>query len=130
MVMEEQIKELAQDFTSTVSNMLGKNLRYDRASVEWLSGYIERVRPTLDEVSTEGLTQSIGAFLGECIIANYGGEWRESEGTWGIFFSESNDRSAAFPFNKVRKQLLYGLGDSILSFYDVIPVVFGKSHEI
>lgn len=77
-----------------------------------------------------GLTTSIGSFLGECIIANYGGQWRESEGSWGVFFSERNDRSAAFPFNKVRKQLLNGADDSILSFYDVIPIVFDKSHEI
>jgi hypothetical protein len=128
--MEEQIKELAEDFSATVSEMLGVNLRYDRASVEWLSGYIERVRPTLNESSITGLTQSIGSFLGECIIANYGGEWRESEGTWGVFFSARDDRNAAFPFNKVRKQLLNGAGDSILSFYEVLPIVLGKSHEI
>ena len=106
------------------------NLSYDRASVEWLNGYIERIRPHLDESSIGGIANPIGAFLGECIIANYGGQWRESEGTWGVFFSERNDRSAAFPFNKVRKQLLNGSEDSILSFYDVIPVVFGESDEI
>ncbi|MDQ3753879.1 MAG: hypothetical protein M3371_04015 [Acidobacteriota bacterium] len=128
--MEEQIKDLAQNLTSTLSEMLGVNLKYDRASVEWLSGYIERIRLNLDESSIDGLTNSIGSFLGECVIANYGGEWRESEGTWGIFFSGRNDRSAAFPFNKVRKQLLNGAEDSILSFYDVLPIVLGKSHEI
>jgi hypothetical protein len=130
MVMEEKLKDLARSLISTCSETLGVNLRYDRASVEWLSGYIERIRPHLNESSIDGLVSSIGSFLGECIIANYGGEWRESEGTWGVFFSESNDRNAAFPFNKVRKQLLYGMEDSILSFYDVIPVVLGKSREI
>jgi hypothetical protein len=123
MEMEEQIKDIALYFSSTVAEMLKVNLRYDRASVEWLSGYIERVRPTLTEGSTDGLTDSIGSFLGECIIVNYGGEWRESEGALGVFFSESNDRNAAFPFYKVRKQLLNGLEDSILSFYDVLPVI-------
>ena len=49
---------------------------------------------------------------------------------WGIFFSNENDKNAAFPFNKVRKQLLHGEGDSILSFYDVLPVVLGRSPEI
>ena len=128
--MEERIKELAQKLVATCSEKLGVSLGYDRASVEWLGGYIERIRPHLDEPSIGGITDSIGAFLGECIIANYGGRWREFEGTWGVFFSESNDRSAAFPFNKVRKQLLNGEEDSILSFYDVIPAVFGDSDEI
>ena len=128
--MEEQIKELAQKLIDTCSEKLGVQLSYDRASVEWLDGYIERIRPHLDESSIGGVANSIGAFLGECIIANYGGQWRESEGTWGVFFSERDDRSAAFPLNKVRKQLLNGSEDSILSFYDVIPVVFGESDEI
>jgi hypothetical protein len=128
--VQEQIRDLAQNFTATVSGMLGVRLQYDRASVEWLSGYIERVRLTLNEASIAGLTQSIGSFLGECIIANYGGEWRESEGAWGIFLSTRDDRNAAFPFNKVRKQLLNGLEDSILSFYDVLPIVLGKADEI
>jgi hypothetical protein len=130
MVMEEQIKTLALKLISTLSERLGVHLKYDRASVEWLDGYIDRVRLNLDESSIDGITNSIGSFLGECIIANYGGQWRESEGTWGVFFSDRDDRSAAFPFNKVRKQLLNGAEDSILSFYDVIPVVFDKSNEI
>lgn len=128
--MEEQIKLLAERLISTLSEKLGVSLEYDRASVEWLGGYIERVRPHLDESSIDGLTGSIGSFLGECIIANHGGQWRESEGTWGVFFSAGNDRNGAFPFNKVRKQLTNGAGDSILSFYDVLPVLLSMDEEI
>ena len=128
--MEDQIKGLAQNLISTVSEKLGVHLKYDRPSVEWLDGYINRVRLSLDESSIDGIATSIGSFLGECIIANYGGQWRESEGTWGVFFSDRDDRNAVFPFNKVRKQLLNGAEDSILSFYEVIPVVFDTSNEI
>jgi hypothetical protein len=127
MEMEKQIKDLAQNLIGTLSEMLGVNLKYDRASVEWLDGYIERIRPTLDETSVNGLANSIGSFLGECIIANHGGVWREAEGTWGVYFDEKN---AAYPFAKAQKHLLNGRADSILSFYDVIPVVFGTSPEI
>jgi hypothetical protein len=127
--MEEQIKFLAQRLISTLSEKLGVDLKYDRASVEWLDGYIERVRVHLDESSIDGLTGSIGSFLGECIIANYGGRWLESEGTWGVFFSEESDKNGAFPFNKVRKQLLNGAEDSILSFYDVLPVLLSMDDE-
>lgn len=126
MEMEKQIKDLAQNLVSTLSEMLGVNLKYDRASVEWMDGYIERIRPTLDKSSVDGLANSIGSFLGECIIANHGGTWREADETWGIYFDEKN---AAYPFAKVQKHLLNGRADSILSFYDVIPVVFSKSRE-
>ena len=122
--MEEQIKILAHNLISTLAEMLGVNLSYDRASVEWLDGYIERLRPTLDESSVNGLANSIGSFLGECIIANHGGVWREAHGTWGIYFDEEN---AVYPFAKVQKHLLNGAGDSILSFYEVIPVVFAQA---
>lgn len=74
----------------------------------------------------EDLVQLIGSYLGECIIRSYGGVWREhDDGTWGVFFDESN---AAFPFSKVRKQLEDGVerGDSILSFFEVIPKIFRK----
>lgn len=124
--MEEQIKALAQNLISTLSDKLGVNLKYDRASVEWIDGYIERIRTNLEESAVVGLSNSIGAFLGECIIANHGGQWREAEGTWGVYFDEEN---AAYPFAKVQKHLLNGGEDSILSFYDVIPVVFSKSRE-
>lgn len=122
----ERIKHLAQNLISTLSDKLGVHLNYDRASVEWIDGYIERTRPNLDGPAVLGLSNSIGAFLGECIIANHGGQWRESEGAWGVYFDEEN---AAYPFAKVEKHLLNGSGDSILSFYDVIPVIFGKAHE-
>ena len=125
--MEKPIKDLAENLISTLSGMLGVQLKYDRASVEWIDGYIERTRPNLEASAVDGLSNSIGAFLGECIIANHGGQWRESEGTWGIYFDEKN---AAYPFAKVQKQFMNGGEDSILSFYDVIPVVFGKAHEI
>lgn len=125
--MEEQIKHLAQNLISTLSEKLGVNLKYDRASVEWIDGYIERIRPNLEEPTIAGLSNTIGAFLGECIIANHGGQWRNSEGGWGVYFDEEN---AAYPFAKAQKHLVNGSEDSVLSFYDVIPVVFGKSEEI
>ena len=123
---EEQITALAQKLIATLAEGLDVRLKYDRASVEWMDGYIERIRSSLEESAVAGLSNSIGAFLGECIIANYGGQWRESEGRWGVYFDEQN---AAYPFAKVQKQLLNGSEDSILSFYKAIPVVFNKSES-
>jgi hypothetical protein len=120
---EEQLRALAERFIALASEKLGVELRYDEASVEWTDGYIERIRANVDESSANEVSKFIGAFLGESIIANYGGRWREDEGTWAVYFSEGN---AAFPFAKVLKQYENGGEDSILSFYQMIPIVFEK----
>jgi hypothetical protein len=125
--MEQNFKSLADNFVSTAARDSGVSLTFDRASVAWTDEFIERLRPAIHESLIDGLSVSIGAFLGECVRASYGGEWRRSEdGTWGVYFDDMN---AAFPFAKVQKQLKNGKEDSILSFYEVIPVVLLKSND-
>lgn len=98
---------------------------YNTPSVRWLDGYIERqrARPETDDHEVEQLAGVLGCWLGECIIACYGGEWAETEGHWGVRFDESN---AAFPFSKVKKHFQNGSSDSVLSFFETIPVVFSE----
>src|SRR5271155_5357432 len=105
----------------------GRAFGYDQASVKWVEGFIERQRSRADFSlgAAEGLIQVLGCYLGECVIRNYGGEWRDSDWGWGVFFE---DKNAAFPINKVRKQFEYGVdgGDSIVGFFTSIPAVFKR----
>lgn len=98
---------------------------YNRESVAWVEGYIERQRTQPDSTAQtiDRLAQVLGCFLGECIIRCHGGQWRQDECGWGIFFDDSN---AAYPLNKVHKQFANGVegGDSILSFFDSIGALF------
>jgi hypothetical protein len=120
----EEFAALANSLIATVSQTLGVQLAFDSNSLQMAGWYIERIRPGIDESGIHGLSKTIGAFLGECVIANYGGSWRESnDGNWGVFF---DDRNVVFPFAKVYKQLAKGEGDSIFGMYDVIPVVFNR----
>lgn len=99
---------------------------YDAESVAWVDGFIERqrVRPEFaDDAAADRLSQTLGSYLGECVIRCYGGEWREQEGTWAVDFGGGN---AVFPFNKVRKQFRHGAGDSVRSWFETIPVVFAR----
>ena len=50
------------------------------------------------------------------------------EGAWGVLFGEGN---TAYPFAKVRKQFDHGRegGDSVHSFYRVIPVIFARPND-
>jgi len=99
---------------------------YNAESVAWLDGFIERqrVRPEFAGVeAAERMSQTLGSFLGECVVRCYGGVWAELEGTWGVTFGGGN---AAFPFNKVRKQFENGAEDSVLSWFETIPVIFAR----
>jgi hypothetical protein len=98
-----------------------QNLAYDEASVKWLDGYIERNRLDWDETGAEKLVSILGSFLGECIRLNFGGEWQMTENGLAVAFFDGN---AAFPFNKIRKQIHNGSEDSIASFYSSIPILF------
>ena len=124
MTPDEHCEALAARFVEVISRDAGVELGYTQESVEWADGYVERLRQTVDEETALQLSKFVGAFLGECIIANFGGAWREGEGAWGVYFDGEN---AAFPFAKVQKQFENGAEDSILSFYTVIPVVFADS---
>ena len=122
--MEEHIKANAEMVLDQLRSLSGIDFFYTRESVEWLEGYIERLRNSGEFDSVElkhKLTSVFGSFLGECIIRCYGGAWTEHEGNWCVAFSEGG---MAFPFAKVSKQFDNGLEDGISSFFRVIPVIF------
>ena len=95
---------------------------FNLESVKWIEGFIERERGRRDlsKGVPEGLVNTLGSFLGECIVAATGGRWgwNDKQKDWGIQFKSG---SMAFPFAKVSKQLANGLegGDSIVSFYEM-----------
>ncbi|OQP66620.1 hypothetical protein [Niastella populi] len=113
------MKEL-DDLAESVRTKL--NLKYDANSVKFIEGFIERNKGSFEKEEYQGLINSLGSFLGKCIIENYGGQWELNEnGSVAIAFDKNNK---AYPFAKVSKQFENGLADSIYSFYGVIPTVF------
>lgn len=104
----------------------GIDFGYTQESVEWLDGYIERLRSSgeFESVETKDkLTSVFGSFLGECIVCCYGGTWKQhEEGEWWCVAFD--DKNRVFPFAKVAKQMDYGREDSIASFFTMIPIVF------
>lgn len=119
----ENIRLNADLVVKTLGENNGVNLAFDEESVKWLDGYIERNRKNWDEQTMEKLSGVLGSFLGECIRLNFGGEWKMDEYGLGIFFSEGN---VAYPFHKIKKQMINGEGDSIASFYATIPIIFNQ----
>jgi len=114
------MKEL-ENLAESVRKQL--NLKYDAESVKFIEGFIERSKSSFDKEGSKGLINSLGSFIGQCIIENYGGQWQvDSEtGSVAVVFDNNNK---AYPFVKVGKQFDNGLEDSVYSFYSVIPTVF------
>ena len=122
--MEEQIRANAEVVVQQLRPLSGIDFGYTQESVEWLQGYIERLRNSgeFDSVDVKNKLISVfGSFLGECVVRCYGGTWRQHEAGWCVAF---NDDNMVFPFAKVAKQMENGLEDSVVSFFTVIPTIF------
>lgn len=91
---------------------------YDEQSVDWVEGYIERLRANWPEGgAADKLVTVLGSYLGEAIIRSGGGTWDENDRQGlGVRFPSGD---WCFPFSKVAKQLAEGVegGESIASFY-------------
>ncbi|MEZ5843467.1 MAG: hypothetical protein R3D27_06995 [Hyphomicrobiaceae bacterium] len=115
----EAIRGNAAFVMAELSGVAERRLGYDRASVKWVEGFIERRRATSDEAMRDKLVSVLGSYLGEAIRETAGGEWREVDGH-GLGIHFPNDQ-VCFPFTKVAKQFADGVegGESIASFYGV-----------
>lgn len=122
--MIENIKKNAELVIERLQSNTEFEFGYNEESVAWLAQFIEnqRLRPEFSLEKVDGLTNTLGSYLGECIIFSFGGAWKLTDYGWCVEFSEGN---AVYPFNKVKKQFENGLDDSVLSFFISIKVIFG-----
>jgi hypothetical protein len=71
----EVIKATARSIQEFAKEQMDVDLDFDSESVKWLDGYIEEIRKQYDAASTANLIAAFGAYFGEALIQNYGGEW-------------------------------------------------------
>lgn len=116
----EQIRASAAHVVS-VAAQLGAEIGYNESGVRWLDEFIQNEHENGNPDHREGLVAPLGAFLGECIIHRYGGEWANVDGSWCIEFAKGKE---AYPLTKVGKQLVHGEEDSVLGFFHMLPIVF------
>ena len=119
-----RIKKSASDLTEMALRHHGKRLAYDEASLTWIEEMIiDRVGQVLTGEDQRVLIGMVGAFLGEALIASYGGEWKEdSKYGWGVH-SLLGGNNAFFPFAKTEKRFQRIEGESISGFFAFIPEV-------
>lgn len=112
-----RLRELAEEVKTAFQ------LNYDADSVKYIEGFIERQKGGLEESKLPGLINSLGSFLGQCIITNYGGHWERDELTQAFAVVWDN-QNKVFPIAKTAEQFENGLVDSVSSFFEVIPLAF------
>jgi hypothetical protein len=80
----------------------------------------------LDAGAVEEFSKYIGVFLGECLVAVHGGEWRYSaeHREWSVYFENLN--LFTFPRGKAAKHLSLGAEDSILYLFDYIGTLIER----
>ena len=92
---------------------------FDAAGVQRLAAFIEEQRPQLSRDNIQGVVMALGAFLGQCLVQGYQGEWASGpDGTTGVGFQGTRFYN---PFYRVMLQFDNGLQDSVADFYASIP---------
>ncbi len=124
-----RVRELAAVVLTQLATLSDAPLTYDRASVVWLEGYIERERMGRDPAAgaPAELVDGLGAFLGECILASADGQWvwDEFQNDWCLALTVGGRIS---PAGKIWRQFMHGRdgGESIVAFYDIVVDYLAK----
>lgn len=113
----DTIQTLAREFSAELQTAK-INPVCSEAGLQEVEKYLE----SKPEAAQQQYVPKVGAYLGECIIRSYGGQWVEQQpDVWAVKLSDNN---LVFPFGKVQKFVTDPSGDSFSSLYGIIPIVF------
>jgi hypothetical protein len=102
---------------------------YTDESVAYLDDFLDRQADVVkaSEGSVNKFVSLLGAYLGECIIAKYGGEWQESPQGLFIRIRSGKQHCILQPFQKVYKRIANGTEDNLASYFThFIPQVLAQ----
>lgn len=126
-----QIKQNAQWVIDNFGPQSGlPQFGYNAQSVAYLDTFIDRQGESFrsSKQSTDRIMSMLGAFLGEAIIATYGGDWQQSDQGLALSIQSGGQVHILQPFHKVHKRLTGGPEDSLhLYFATFLPQVLSQS---
>lgn len=102
---------------------------YDAQSVAYLDTFIDRQGESFraSEQSSDRIVSLLGAFVGEAIIATYGGEWQQGDDGLSIVVQSGGQVHFVRPFHKVHKRLTNGQEDSLHFYFSTfLPQAFAQ----
>jgi hypothetical protein len=125
-----QIKKNAQWVIDNFGPQSGlPHFGYDAPSIAYLDTFIDRQGESFraSEQSTDRIVSLLGSFLGEAIIATYGGDWQQSDTGLCIVVQSGGQVHLTQPFHKVHKRLINGQEDSLhFYFATFLPQVLSR----
>ena len=122
-----QIKKNAQSLIENLGPESGvENFGYNAESVAYLDGFIDRqgqgIRSSPQAINN--FVSLAGAFLGESVIAAYGGQWHESASGISICIEAGAQQHLLMPFHRVHNRLVNGTEYSLDYFFSsAIPQI-------
>jgi hypothetical protein len=122
----DEIREAAQFVCERAREHLGSGFGFNLVGVKWLAGFIEETCRQGDTGYHAASVLPVGAFLGECIINTFGGDWVKDDGGWLV---RINSNFVANPFGRVRRHLENGPSDCVLSYFEVIPSLIERTRD-
>jgi len=98
-------------------------IEYDLDGLLAIELYIKKEfeEKSREEVLNSNLVSLFGSFLGETVIANYGGQWAfDPENRLYVEFDSEN---GVYPISKMRRYFEEGNQESFVNFYQDIPLL-------
>ena len=112
----EAVKHGCAIVVGLARDVFRREIHYDDDSIKWLASLIEFLRKKPHEQQLkQNVLNSIGCFLGEALIARYGGDWVTTDD--GAMAVRLPSQTVAFPFIKVSKHFKNGDSDSIWAMF-------------
>jgi hypothetical protein len=126
-----QIRKNAQALIDNLGPHSGLSaFGYDADSVAFLDGFIDRQGEGIRS-SPQGIDNFVsmaGAFLGEAVIATFGGEWQQKEGSISICIRAGDQYHLVMPFQRIHNRLMNGTEYSLAYFFSTaLPQIVSGS---
>ena len=134
MSLIEAARKQATDFAKMArqASMIS-GFGFNRKSVAYLDTFIDRQAGGLkrDPNLRARIVSAAGCFLGEAIIATYGGKWIEMDGGLMVQIEQGDQFHALTPHGKIEKRIMNGEEDNIKFYFgEFIPAILaGKAPE-
>ncbi len=107
----------------TLTNVYGETGDFDLRNLQVLDEFVESRRDGMLATLKEPLVETMGSFLGQAIISEYGGRWVVTEVGTGV---QVVPGLVVYPYNKARKSIFEGDGEAMAPLFVFVGQQLGE----
>ena len=111
-----QFKIIANDLRIRIKNSEGVLINFDEDGLAVVHQYIENQRDSIPDDDLEQFANAIACFLGETVIARYGGKWKYSH-NYNQWFITFGGAQGFYPVHIAQQQLRNTGSESVYAAY-------------